>query len=176
MVLYDWTTAAQANDLFRSITCRILRHIQAPHSWARTRPSAPPKSSKGVEVCRLTSMDTMSSANNTAGHKCPNNNEYPPTHLRRFLTIVDRDTLMSIARHLGITYCTWPRTNGRTTVRFTNRIKLAKARKFANKLTLALLAFAVLAFATANAYATPDKGADCTKCHSGSPPTKSNAK
>ena len=61
-------------------------------------------------------------------------------------------------------------------MRFANGIKLAKARKFASKLTLALLAFAVLAFAAANAHATPAMGKDCTKCHSGSPPGKSNVK
>jgi len=57
-------------------------------------------------------------------------------------------------------------------------IKQSVATGLVNAATMTLLTGTVLAFTISAAWATPElgKGQPCSNCHTGSPPTKSNAK
>jgi hypothetical protein len=63
-------------------------------------------------------------------------------------------------------------------MQYLKAINFAIVSGFVGAAALVLLTFAILAFATPNAQATPAiaKGQPCTNCHSGSPPSKSNLK
>ncbi len=63
-------------------------------------------------------------------------------------------------------------------MQYSKAIKFALVSGFVGTAALVLLTFAMLTFATSNAQATPAiaKGQPCSKCHAGSPPSKSNLK